>query len=300
MKKFKGVIITNAYYDTDNTRRQALRIKEELETLGAEISVVKNNGAYCAVSDIFENVFDFDFAVYFDKDVLVAKALEKAGIRVFNSSSAIEKCDDKMRTALEVSSSVSMPTTIAGSFSYGKVDEVDQDYLNQVEQILGEYPYVVKKNSSSLGAGVYLVDSRENLIEKLKELSGERYLIQEFVRESAGRDVRIIVVGGKAVATMKRESFIDFRSNAELGGECKSIVASSAFVAIAEQVAKSLSLDYCGVDLLINKDGEPMLCEVNSNAFFGAIERVTGVNVARLYAEYIISELQKDFDAERN
>lgn len=290
----KGVIITNAYYNTDKTAMQATRIKDELEKLGVSVSIIKNSGTFCAVSDLFENKFDFDFAVYFDKDVFVAQSLEDAGVRVFNSAEAIRVCDDKMLTFLKlVDCGISTPTTVSGSFAY-KNEQIDQDYIDKVEEIIGEYPVVVKKNSSSLGAGVYLVESREDLEKKLNELSGEKYLIQEFIRESAGTDIRIIVVGGKAVACMKRESSVDFRSNAELGGNCKPIVPSKKFIETAEKVASLLNLDYCGIDLLIKEEGEPTLCEVNSNAFFHAIEQVTGVNVAKLYAKHIVQTLKNE------
>lgn len=294
MEKVKGVIITNAYYNTEKTAMQAERMRNELSLLGADVTVIKNNGTFCAVSDVFENVFDFDFAVYFDKDIFVAKALEKAGVRVFNASAAIEACDDKMLTfMLLTGDGISMPTTVSGSFSYGEVDDIDEDYLDSVENVIGDYPIVIKKNSSSLGAGVFLVENRDGLRERLMKLAGEKYLVQEFIRESAGKDIRIIVIGGKAVAVMKRESNVDFRSNAELGGKCKPIVAGEKFIEVAERAAKILGLDYCGVDLLIKEEGEPMLCEVNSNAFFASIEKVTGVNVAGLYAKYIINSLQK-------
>lgn len=289
----KGVIITNAYYNTEKTVMQAERMKVELERLGASVSIIKNSGTFCAVSDIFENRFDFDFAVYFDKDILVAKALENAGVRVFNSSSSIQACDDKMLTFLKLDGyGISMPTTVSGSFSYTN-EEVDQNYIDSAENAIGEYPFVVKKSSSSLGAGVYLAESREELVQILNELGGEKYLVQEFVRESAGKDIRIIAVGGKAVACMKRESSVDFRSNAELGGICKPIVCGQKFIEMAEKVAKILELDYCGVDILIRKDGTPTLCEVNSNAFFHAIENVTKVNVAKIYAEHIMKEMSK-------
>lgn len=290
----KGVIITNAYYNTEKTVLQAERIKSELANLGAEVDIIKNSGSFCMVSDTLANQFDFDFAIFFDKDVLVAKALENAGVKVFNSSNAISVCDDKMLTYIMLDGyGISMPTTLSGSFSYGET-KVDQDYLDKVEDLIGEYPIVVKKNSSSLGAGVYLVGNREDLEKKLNELSGEKYLVQQFIRESAGTDIRIIVVGGKAVACMKRESTTDFRSNAELGGKCRPCVPGRKFISVAEKVANILDLDYCGVDLLIKEEGEPMLCEVNSNAFFHAIESVTGVNVARIYAEHVVNKLNNE------
>ena len=89
---------------------------------------------------------------------------------------------------------------------------------------------------------------------------------------------------------MQRKSETDFRSNVELGGEGKIVDVPKEFIEVAENTAKVLNLDYCGIDLLYGKDCEPIVCEVNSNAFFGGIERVTGKNVAKAYAEYLLSK----------
>ena len=87
---------------------------------------------------------------------------------------------------------------------------------------------------------------------------------------------------------MQRKSETDFRSNAELGGKGYAYTPNAEFIAVAEKVAEILNLDYMGIDLLFGENGEPIVCEVNSNAFFGVMEQVSGVNVAKKYAEYII------------
>jgi glutathione synthase/RimK-type ligase-like ATP-grasp enzyme len=106
-------------------------------------------------------------------------------------------------------------------------------------------------------------------------------------------DYRIIIVGGKAIAGMKRVNHQgDFRSNVALGGTGEKVEIPAKFISIAEKAASILALDYCGVDVLIGpNDDEPILCEVNSNAFIEGIERVTGVNVAKAYALHIQKEL---------
>ena len=102
----------------------------------------------------------------------------------------------------------------------------------------------------------------------------------------------MIVVGGKVAAAMLRSSKTDFRSNIELGGIGSPIEISENLKQTCEKVAALLNLDYCGIDVLIAKDGY-LVCEVNSNAFFGGIEKVTGVNVAKRYAEHIYNEIYK-------
>ena len=88
---------------------------------------------------------------------------------------------------------------------------------------------------------------------------------------------------------MQRENEFDFRSNVAQGGKGTPIDLPPKFKETAEKCAKVLGLSYCGVDLLYGNDGEPYVCEVNSNAFISGIEKVTGFNVAKTYAEYILS-----------
>ena len=91
---------------------------------------------------------------------------------------------------------------------------------------------------------------------------------------------------------MLRYSTTDFRSNSALGGNQKPFEPSKDFIEVAEKVATLLDLDYMGIDLLFGSNGEPILCEVNSNAFFTAMENVCNVNVAKAYAEHIVKTVK--------
>lgn len=113
------------------------------------------------------------------------------------------------------------------------------------------------------------------------------HFYQRYLAESEGRDIRVIVIGGRAVAAMERQAKKgEFRSNIELGGHGVCVGLTESFRLAAERAAEALKLDYCGVDLLETASG-PVLCEVNSNAFFEGMEAATGINIARLYAEHI-------------
>ena len=105
---------------------------------------------------------------------------------------------------------------------------------------------------------------------------------------SFGRDIRVIVIGGQCVAAMIRQSNGDFRSNLELGGVGTPMTPSTELKTLCEKVAFVLHLDYCGIDVLFGENGY-LICEVNSNAFFGGIESVTHINIAERYAKYICS-----------
>lgn len=153
---------------------------------------------------------------------------------------------------------------------------------------------VVKKSYGSFGAGVRLVHGIPELVKTAQEFLYEPHFYQRYIAQSAGKDIRVIVVGGKAVAAMERVAQTgEFRSNVELGGKGRLIDTAlfENYAPTAELAAKWLGLDYCGVDLLETDEGA-IVCEVNSNAFFEGIEGVTGINVAREYAKHILRTIR--------
>jgi ribosomal protein S6--L-glutamate ligase/gamma-F420-2:alpha-L-glutamate ligase len=133
-------------------------------------------------------------------------------------------------------------------------------------------------------------DNKE-LLAIMKNVKLKPHIFQQYIGAVYGVDVRVIVIGSQAVCAMERRNENDFRSNVAQGGTGVKIELNDKFKKAAEKCAKVLGLDYCGVDLLYGDDGEPYVCEVNSNAFIGGIESATGENVAKRYAEYIISKL---------
>lgn len=288
----KVLILNNAYYELESYLYQSKRLKEELELLGAQVTVRKNNFFPCITDgkDIVNNCEGYDFCIYLDKDKYISEMLEKSGLRVINSHKAMVTCDDKMTTYIALSGSgIKTPKTMPGLLCYTKDAEIKQSTIDEIEKNLG-YPIIVKKSFGSLGKGVYKADNRQELELISRSVMFEPHHYQEYISESAGRDLRVIVIGGKFVCAMQRKSETDFRSNVELGGEGKIVDVPKEFIEVAENTAKALNLDYCGIDLLYGKDCEPIVCEVNSNAFFGGIERVTGKNVAKAYAEYLLSK----------
>ncbi|MDE5654010.1 MAG: RimK family alpha-L-glutamate ligase, partial [Clostridia bacterium] len=236
-------------------------------------------------------ISDYDCCIYLDKDKYMSLMFEKRGLRLFNSHEAIQACDDKMITAILLANNgVPMPKTLAGLLCYNLEEPVKSDSLDIVESRLG-YPLIVKTCYGSLGKGVFKVDGREELEKIAEQVKGVPHLFQEYISSSRGKDIRVIVIGGKAVVGMLRKSQGDFRSNIELGGVGEKIELTDDVVKLTQNVAKILKLDYCGVDVLIGEDGY-YICEVNSNAFFGGIESVTDFNVAKSYAEYICETMR--------
>ena len=182
-----------------------------------------------------------------------------------------------------------MPRTLPGLLCYDKNEKVSEKALDIVEQQLG-YPLIVKTSYGSLGQGVYKVDNRNQLKQIAEKLIGMPHLFQKFIKSSYGKDIRVIVIDGKCVAAMVRQSDNDFRSNLELGGKGTAINPLDEVVKLCEKTAEILKLDYCGIDVLFGED-KYYICEVNSNAFFGGIESVTKINIAKKYAEYVINKI---------
>lgn len=279
----KGIILINAYTQSESELYQPKRLKEEFEKLGMQTEIVRNG--------FFAERFSADsadFCVYLDKDKYCARLLQEK-IRLFNRAEAIETCDDKMLTLIALQGVAPMPDTLSGALCYTPKEPVKRDMLDYAAERLG-FPMIVKECYGSLGTGVYLAHTRRELEEIAEKVKCKPHLFQQYIAESSGCDLRVIVIGGKTVAAMKRISQGDFRSNAELGGRGEAFEIDEDCARLCERIAARLNLDYCGIDLLFGKDGY-LLCEVNSNAFFKALERVTGINVAHLYARYIIHKI---------
>lgn len=285
----KGLILVNAYSRMASATNQAERLKEELEKLGVSADI-RCNDFFAAEIDGNGNITTktdgYDFCIYLDKDKYISQMLEKSGLRLFNSHDAIEACDDKMTTSVLLANcGIPMPATISGLLCYDRDEKLNEAALNYVESTLG-YPVIVKSSYGSLGKGVFKADDRAELLKIAEELKCTPHLFQQFISESCGRDMRVIVIGGKVTAAMIRKSENDFRSNIGLGGIGTAVNPPEQVAKLCEKTAKILGLDYCGIDVLFGRN-EYLVCEVNSNAFFGGIEKVTGINVAEAYAKHI-------------
>lgn len=289
-------ILVNAYSESEEYLYQAKRLQAELSCLGVKTDVVKN---YCGVVQVpNDNRSDLlkksDFVVYLDKDKYLALQLESMGIRLFNPSSAIFTCDDKMLTHLALSEKgIPMPKTIAAPLCYLSGIEIGDEEVEKVANELG-MPVVIKQSYGSLGKQVHLAKDKEELKSYMQDLICEPHFYQEYIKDSFGKDVRVIAIGGKAVTAMERNSGgNDFRSNMSLGGQGKRVEITPEMEELVQKITTALGLDYCGIDLLYTKSGFTV-CEVNSNAFFKGSEKTTGVNIAKLYAEYIVETMKKD------
>ncbi len=285
----KTVILINPYLETESEFYQPKRLQEEFGRLGVACDILPNVGqAEIRGGEIVESLSGkYDFCVYLDKDRYTPRMLEKKGMRLFNRAEAVELCDDKMATHIALAGNgIPMPGTVPAPLCYkagAKIGEFRGDL---------RLPIVVKECFGSFGQQVYLARDGEELSALRERLKLRPHLYQEFVGTGAGSDVRVICIGGKAVAAMKRTSETDFRSNIAQGGKGEPFGLDREGKMLCERVAEILKLDYCGIDLLFAEHGF-LVCEVNSNAFFGGLESVTGANIARTYAEYMVRSYKK-------
>lgn len=288
----RGIIVINAFDASPAYLYQSARLKEEFDLLGADVTIYKNDdfGLSTDENGIRLPFNDVDFAIYLDKDKYLLEALTLSGIKVFNTREAIENCDDKVLTYLALAkANIPTPATYPAPLCYKPGSTVPKAALKRIATELS-YPIIVKESFGSLGKGVYLAKDEKELETLANRLIDRPHLFQKFVSTSYGKDVRVIVIGGEVVGGMIRQSENDFRSNVAAGGRAEKYGLSDGIKEIALKAHRALGLDYSGVDILFGKNGKPIVCEVNSNAFFRSFEAVTHINVARKYAEYVLSK----------
>jgi ribosomal protein S6--L-glutamate ligase len=191
-----------------------------------------------------------------------------------NSADAIARARDKLRThQLLAAQGIDMPVTVFGDNPDDTVDLLS---------MLGPPPHVIKLNESAQGAGVILTEkpsASRSVAEALRGLYAN-FLVQEFIAEAEGADLRCFVVGDEVVAAMRRQAPKgDFRSNLHRGGSAEAAQASDDERAVAVRAARVLGLGVAGVDLIRARRG-PLVLEVNSSPGLEGIEAATGVNVA--------------------
>lgn len=280
----RGWLVANAFLKT----RKFLDVYRYLEEAAARRGMqltLKKTDELCVEFALGERDLP-DFVIFWDKDVHLAAMLERAGARVFNSSRAIAVCDNKIDTAICLEGKVAMPRTVFAPKTFDGVGYSDRGFVAKAAQLLG-MPMIVKEACGSFGWEVYLARTPDEAHSIVDKIGSREFLMQEFVSSSAGRDVRVNIVGGKIVSAMYRFNDHDFRSNITLGGKMRPHEVTPEQARAALAASRAIGLDFCGVDLLFGKDDEPLVCEVNSNPNFKSSLECNGVNMADCIVDYI-------------
>lgn len=294
-----AILIVNEYLNSNKFNEIHMWLVEAAKRYGIDLKIYTNAQIMVSLGFPDENrnlVLDEyikpEFILFWDKDIHLAKHLELLGYLVFNSSHGIEVCDDKALTHIILQNAgIPMPKTILAPMTFDGIGYTNYDFVSRVIARL-EFPMIIKECFGSFGQQVYLVNDKEELIDKIKEIGTKPMLFQEFIKSSFARDIRLNVVGEKVVASMYRYTDTgDFRANISNGGKMQPYKPTKEQEDLAINCCKILGLDFAGVDIMFGKMEEPIICEVNSNAHFKNIYDCTGVNVANYMIEHILSKL---------
>jgi ribosomal protein S6--L-glutamate ligase len=210
----------------------------------------------------------------------VLRQFELMGSYTPNPSDAIARARDKLRChQLLAAQGIGLPATVFGD---------NPDDTDDLLSMLGPPPHVIKLNEGTQGAGVMLAEklsSSRSVVEALRGLYAN-FLVQEFVAEARGADLRCFVVGGSVVAAMRRQAPKgDFRSNLHRGGSARAVEATALEQEVAVRAAGVIGLGVAGVDLIRSRRG-PLVLEINSSPGLEGIEAATGVDIARAIIEH--------------
>jgi ribosomal protein S6--L-glutamate ligase len=285
-----------AILSNGNGNYSTKRLVEEARSRGHEVRVIKYRDCYASieqnnptVSYRGEDLGKYDAIIpriasnMTRYGTAIVRQLETQGVYTVSSSISINRSRDKLRSLqLLAKAGVGIPKTV---FSRNSTD------IDDLIEKIGGIPIIIKLARGTHGNGVVLAESKKAAKSVLQALylsneDGTNVLLQEYIEESAGTDIRAFVVGGRVVASMKRQSLDDdFRSNLHKGGEGTVIKLTELETKMAIKAAKAMGLNVAGVDLMRSERG-PLVLEVNASPGFG-IEKVTGRNVALAIIEYI-------------
>lgn len=270
------------------------RLREACKARGHDVVVINPLRCYMNIAS-YKPTVHFDGQAMEDLDAViprigasvtfygtaVVRQFEMMGVFSLNESVAISRSRDKLR-CLQLLSRRGIGLPVTGFAS--SPDDTD-DLLN----LVGGAPVVVKLLQGTQGKGVVLAETRkaaESVIDAFRGLSAH-FLVQEFVKEAQGSDIRCFVVGDKVVAAMKRQAPEgEFRSNLHRGGHAAVVKITPEERATAVRAARIVGLNVSGVDILRSNHG-PVVVEVNSSPGLEGIEQATGKDIAGMIVQYI-------------
>ena len=293
MQQNKGYIIINGFLREEKFFSLYSALKQSADKAGLQLELKTNIELMCDIASgkTVANEALPPFAIFWDKDVRLAKTLEAAGMKLFNSAGAIELCDDKSLTHIALMNRVPQPKTVLIPLTFPRVGYTDCAFLEKIADYLG-FPLVIKQCFGSFGAGVYLAGNMDEAKAALMKTAGGAAIAQQYIASSFARDIRAYVVGDKVAAAMLRHNESgDFRANVAQGGKADAYTLSEAQAALAVKTAQLLGCTFAGVDLLFGENGEMTVCEVNSNAHFAGISAATGVNIADKIIEAVAQRI---------
>lgn len=270
------------------------RLRQVAKDRGHEVRVINYAKCYVAIEkdkpvirykdetlERFDAIIPRIAQSYTKYGTAVARQFESHGSYTTASSIAINRSRDKLRAyQVLAKAGVAIPKTVFAR---------ETASFDDVISLAGGTPLIIKVARGTHGNGVVLAETPKaaKAVMQAFYVEGVNFLVQEFVKESAGEDIRALVVGSRVVAAIKRQSLDgDFRSNTHQGGEGVPIKLTDEERKTAIKAAKAMGLPICGVDMMRSERG-PLVLEVNSSASIKTPELITGRNIAEKLIEYI-------------
>jgi len=292
MNRFGWMLVKDRFWESYETNRLIEEFQKQdievqlVDPTTVDIFVNKDNKKSILVNGEPSDLPQFVFprtgsgTTYYIKAVI--RHFERMGVPVINSSDAIDNVKDKLYThQILAQSNLDIPKTMLLRYP------IDIDF---VEKNIG-FPVIVKKISGSYGRGVFLCEDKKSLrqLVTMAELTKKSYdiILQEFIKDTWGKDLRVMVVNNKVVGCMLRQATDDdFRANITRGGEGFPYEVNEQIDWLSVESSKALGLDIAGVDLLFQNGGYK-ICEVNSNPGFEGMEQFTKKNIAGEIVSFI-------------
>lgn len=270
------------------------RLKEVAKARGHEVRIINYAKCYVAIEkdqpvirykgeslDHFDVVIPRIAQSYTKYGTAIVRQFESQGSYTTASSIAITRSRDKLRAyQILAKAGVAIPKTVFAR---------ETANFEDVVALAGGTPLIIKVARGTHGNGVVLAETPKaaKAVMQAFYVEGVNFLVQEFIRESAGTDIRVLVVGSRVVASIQRQSLDDdFRSNTHQGGVGKAVRLTDEEKKTAIKAAKAMGLPICGVDMMRSERG-PLVLEVNSSASLKTPEKITGRDVATKIIEYV-------------
>lgn len=283
----KAWLIVNGFLDSTKFTDLYGYLSRSAKKHGVTLEIKSSDSLVCKTDEEIRQEA-LDLVLFWDKDVHLAARLEKIGLKLYNSAKAIEICDNKALTYLALEGKVATPKTVIAPKTFEGVGYTTLDFVENATRVLG-LPMIIKESYGSFGAQVYLAKTLNEAKATVAKIAHREFIMQEFILESEGRDVRVNVVGGRVVSAMERYNENDFRSNITNGGSMRKIALSKEMEKAAIRACDAIGLDFAGVDILFGKNG-PIVCEVNSNPHFKSSLECTGVDMSEEIMSYVTEQ----------
>lgn len=282
------------------------RLKEEAERAGHQVVIIDPlKCVLCLIhhrpSVLFQRKPVDDVAVVIPRvgtyavsySIAVVRHLRFMGIPCVNDDEAIGRCRNKLRCLQHlVQKGIPVPETLMARFP---------TYFEKLLDLVGGPPVVLKLTSGTQGTGVILSESLQSAKSSLEAIwsLGHDIMMQKFVGESRGKDIRALVVDGEVRAAMRRiADEQEFRSNIHRGAVGEGVQLSREYRDVAVRAARAVGLNLAGVDILESKQG-PLVIEVNASPGFQGLEAATGMNIAKIIVDFAVRHARRNRNSKK-